>query len=43
MESADRTTEHDEHLINWLIEIDTIFEEKFTVKFKSNKTVDVDN
>jgi len=35
-------TEHDEQLIKQLIEIDTMFEEKFTVKFNSNETVDVE-
>ena len=34
-------TEYDEHLVRRLIEKVTIFEDKFTVEFKSGLTVDV--
>jgi site-specific DNA recombinase len=35
-------TEYDESLIRRLIEKVTVFEDKFTVEFKSGLTVDVD-
>ncbi|TJX15453.1 integrase [Tissierella creatinini] len=37
-----RVTEYDEQLIRRLIEKVTVYEDKFTVEFKSGVTVDVD-
>lgn len=34
--------EYDEQLVRWLIEKVTIYEDKFTVEFKSGLLVDVD-
>ena len=36
-------TEYDEGLVRRLIEKITVYEDKFTVEFKSGLTVDVDN
>ncbi|MDD4592340.1 MAG: DNA recombinase [Parabacteroides sp.] len=35
-------TEYDELLVRWLIEKVSVYEDKFTVEFKSGMTVDVD-
>ncbi|MCO7124598.1 resolvase [Sporolactobacillus shoreicorticis] len=35
-------TEYDEPLVQWLIEKITVYEDKFTMEFKSGVTMDVD-